>query len=313
MLHSNDLISGKTSGGIELLTIENDHLRVVIAPAGGGKIVSCFNKALQKEFLWTNKNVQLSVHNTGADYDSNFTGGIDELIPNDVPETIDSIDYPDHGELWTTSLSFTHSETEIRVEGLLALSSLFYSKTIRLDNDAPVVHLAYNIRNDSGKRRHFLWKLHAAVNIEAGDRLVTPANYGQVVDPEYSRFKRDLNSFHWPVIENTDASIIPEKNNSVDFFYLHDIPKGEMQLHLSGEQLFGYTYDNKIFPYQWWFASYGGFLDHYTAILEPCTNMPMSVNEAKEKGQSAMLEPGESLITAVQIFAGTKELYSSHE
>jgi hypothetical protein len=38
----------------------------------------------------------------GADYDSNFYGGIDELIPNDIPENIDGIDDPDHGELWTT-------------------------------------------------------------------------------------------------------------------------------------------------------------------------------------------------------------------
>ena len=37
-----------------------------------------------------------------------------------------------------------------------------------------------------------------------------------------------------------------------------------------------------------------------------CTNMPMSVNEAKEKGQCAVLAPGETLSTTVRIYAGEK-------
>ena len=52
-----------------------------------------------------NKDLPFSTHQPGTDYDSNFWGGIDELLPNDIDEKIDTIDYPDHGELWTTALS----------------------------------------------------------------------------------------------------------------------------------------------------------------------------------------------------------------
>jgi hypothetical protein len=79
----------------------------------------------------------------------------------------------------------------------------------------------------------------------------------------------------------------------------------------NGKDLFSYQYDQQVFPYQWWFASYGGFLGHYTAILEPCTNMPLSVNDALAKQQSASLLPGATLHTSVKIFAGEKKDYIS--
>ncbi|TKK70137.1 DUF5107 domain-containing protein [Ilyomonas limi] len=295
------------TNGIEMLTMETDHLAFSIVPALGGKIWSIYNKQLGKQFLWTNSNLPLQMQERGADYDSNFLGAIDELIPNDMTETIDSIDYPDHGELWTTPLQYFQTEDKITVHGHLALSGLHYSKTVYADANSPMLYMDYTIKNTTNEQRNFLWKLHAALRIEAGDQLLTNAQYGQVVDPTYSRFK-DTNPFIWPIVEDTNASIIPSKGNAIDFFYLYNIPAGEMQLLSNeGKHVFSYQCDIKVFPYQWYFASYGGFFDHYTAILEPCTNMPMSVNEAKEKRQCAVLAPGETLHTSVRIYAGEKQ------
>lgn len=297
------MITKNQINGIEVISMENNYLQIAVVPELGGKILSVFNRALQKEFLWMNKNLLLQKQPTGADYDSNFIGAIDELLPNDMPETIDGINYPDHGELWTTALDHEEKDNSIIVHGKLALSGLQYSKTISLLQDELTIQLDYSITNTTNAARHFLWKLHAALNIEAGDRLISNAKTGQVVDPAYSRFA-DTSPFNWSVIEGTDASLVPPENNTVDFFYLYDISKGEMKFISKNGHAFIYSYDEKIFPYQWYFASYGGFLNHYTAILEPCTNMPMSVNEAKEKKQCAVLQPGETLNTSVTIYAG---------
>jgi len=300
------MFSKTVTRGIEILTLETDHLTCSIIPALGGKIWSLYNKHLGKEFLWTNPNLPMQLQEPGVDYDANFLGAIDELIPNDMIESVDSIDYPDHGELWTTDLEYSHADNRITVSGLLALSGLHYTKTIFADPNSPAVYMDYAIKNTTNEPRHFLWKLHAALRIEAGDQLLTNAKYGQVVDPAYSRFK-DTAPFKWPVIEGTNASIVPPKGDAIDFFYLYDIPDGEMQLLSNGgKHVFNYQYDPKVFPYQWYFASYGGFFDHYTAVLEPCTNMPMSIHEAKEKGQCAVLAPGETLSTTVRIYAGEK-------
>ncbi len=147
-----------------------------------------YNKHLQKEFLWSNADLPLQMQERGADYDSNFLGAVDELIPNDMSETIDGIAYPDHGELWTTPLQYVHKEDTITVYGNLELSGLSYSKTIYTDADSPTLYMDYAIKNTTDSPRHFLWKLHAALRIEAGDQLLTPARHAQVVDPAYSRF-----------------------------------------------------------------------------------------------------------------------------
>lgn len=63
-------------------------------------------------------------------------------------------------------------------------------------------------------------------------------------------------------------------------------------------------FDTKTFPYAWLFASWGGFLGHYTIILEPCTAMPMSVNEAAAARQCSRLEPGQVMESKVSLYAG---------
>lgn len=297
----------------EIILLENDQLRLQVLPELGGKILSLFNISLQKEFLWTDPGQPLQRPESGADYDSNFIGGIDELLPNDIPETVDGIHYPDHGELWTTALKvLSITDTDIRLEGSLPLSGLKYCKTIRLEQGSPFVAIDYKISNASDSARHFLWKLHAALRLEEGDRIVSSARYGQVVDPAYSRFPQQEVSFKWPLVDAVDVSIVPAKTDAMDFFYLFDTATGEMKLENNQDHTcFAYLYDTAIFPYQWLFASYGGFLGHYTAILEPCTNMPIGLNDAIARKQSALLQPGQSIETTVKIFAGLTLNYPS--
>lgn len=290
----------------QLLSLENDLLKVVVAPDIGGRFISIYNKALNNEFLWHNPRLNLKRMSPGADYDSNFWGGIDELIPNDIPEKINGINYPDHGELWTASLDCTFDSDRITLTTILPLSKLFYKKVIRLYPRQPKIKLEYLIKNLSARDRFFLWKLHAALQIHPGDRLETGARKVRVVDPKFSRFV-GKDEMQWPVIDRFDASIIPPQNGTMDFFYLYDIPDGKMSMVSGGgKYYFSYFYDKKVFPYQWYFASYGQFHNHYVAILEPATAMPVSVNEAATLGQSSFLRPGEEIHTSVTIYAGEK-------
>lgn len=299
-------ISKNRKNKIEVLTGENDYLKFEIAPELGGKVISVYNKKLEKEFLWRNKELPLEVNQPGTEYDPNFWGGIDELIPNDIPETIDSIPYPDHGELWTTPLQYELLDNKISVFGKLKLSELYYEKTMFLDANSPLIFLEYKIKNLSKVEKHFLWKFHAALAIEEGDTMISDAQKARVVYPESSRFKNKKN-FSWPMIGNFDVSKVQPRNNTMDFFYLYEIQEAEMKMSSSkANHLFSYRYDKEVFPYQWYFASYGAFLDHYTAILEPASSMPVSVNEAKKLNQCSRLLPNEEIKTTVKIFAGAK-------
>ena len=146
--------------------------------------------------------------------------------------------------------------------------------------------------------------LRNAKRAREGDVIECPARQARIVDPAWSRFKV-TQPFAWPTIEGQCANVVPLKDGTMDFFYLYELTAGEMWWRRPSAGLkFGYQFDTSVFPYAWCFASYGGFLDHYTVILEPCTAMPVSVKEASEKRQCSRLEPGETLRSHVSLYAG---------
>jgi hypothetical protein len=256
------------------------------------------------DFFWRNHKLPLAPLPPGSPYDPNFYGGIDELLPNDIPEIVDGVPCPDHGELWTLPLEWRWDARRLELRGTLPLFGLEYARAMTLRIDSPCLDVTYRITNTIDQPRHFLWKLHAALSIEPGDVIECPARHGQVVDPAWSRF-RTLTPFAWPRLEGQPANVVPPPDGSVDFFYLFDLASGRVAWHRPRNGLqFTYQFDLKVFPYTWLFASYGGFDGHYTAILEPCTAMPISVREAAAKKQCSLLDPGQSLETLVSIWAG---------
>lgn len=291
--------------GCEVIDLENDQLRVRVAPGVGGRVVGLFNKSLKHEFLWKNPRLRLQRHPPGAEYDPNFYGGIDELLPNDMAETVDGLNLSDHGELWTAALDWRADESTLRLSGRMPVSGLQYERTMRLADDTPEVRFDYRITNSGDQRRRFLWKLHAAIAIIEGDCVVCPARTAKVVDPAWTRWQQ-REPFAWPNVDGGRADVIPPNNGTVDFLYLYDLNSGHLawQRPSAGLEL-GYSFDTAVFPFVWYFASYGGFDGHYTAVLEPCTSMPMSLNEAIGHGRCSELGPGQSLQTSVTLYAGS--------
>ena len=292
------------SDGVECVCVESTSLSVIVAPAVGGKIISLRHRPSGHEFLWRDEDRPLKCHAAGTEYDPNFHGGIDELLPNDLPETICGINLPDHGELWTASLDYRIEAGKLTVSGKLPLSGLEYRRTMALADDEPRIDLRYCITNTRDEPFPLLWKLHAALRISEGDRIVCPAVKAEAPDLDYSRW-HSSQPFDWPHVEGSRADTVPTKSDEMDFLYLYELREGRMGLeNRSTGMHFEYRFDLDVFPVCWLFASYGGFNNSYTAILEPCTTMPMSVNEARRHGVTALLQPGESLETEVRIHAG---------
>ena len=290
--------------GTPIIRIENRFLRVDVAPGVGGKVVNLVEKRSGHSFLWHNQNLRLERMPPGSEFDPNFYGGIDDLIPNDFPEYVDGIACPDHGELWTTALAHKTEGEVLHLEGLLPLTQLHYTKRISLRPDSPRIDLDYRVENRSGAARTFMWKLHAALNVEPGDSIICPARTARVGDLQWSRW-HTLEPFAWPVIEGNWVDQVPPADGTVDFFFLYDLEAGQVSWENAARGLrFGFEFDTAVFPYAWLFASYGGLLGYYTVVLEPCSGMPMSVNEAAALGQCSRLEPGDSITTRVTVYAG---------
>ena len=298
--------------GVPLTRLESDHLILDVAPSVGGRVVSLVHKPSGHEFLWRNPALPLRREPAGSEYDPNFYGGIDELLPNDIPEVIDGVNCPDHGELWTTPLACRCDAERLVVEGDLPRFGLHYEREMSLAGKEPRVDLTYRITNRTHQPRSSLWKLHAALAVQAGDLIDCPARRAQVVDLAWSRH-HTLEPFDWPIIQGQAANLVPPSDGTVDFFYLFDLRAGRIAWQRPDAGLeFAYEFEPRVFPYAWLFASYGGFNGHYTVVFEPCTAMPVSVNDAARKGQCSRLEPGQTLATQVTLHAGPASTAPCH-
>ena len=105
--------------GTPVIRLESEFLKVDIAPEVGGRVISVLNKKVGQEFLWRNEALSLKKLSPGSEYDPNFYGGIDELMPNDIAEVINGINCPDHGELWTTALEWQNTDRALKLSGRL--------------------------------------------------------------------------------------------------------------------------------------------------------------------------------------------------
>jgi len=88
-----------TLDGTPLVRLESDLLQLDIAPSVGGRGISLIYKPAGYQFLWRNQALKLERLEPFSEYDPNFYGGIDELLPNDIPEEVNGVDSPDNGEV----------------------------------------------------------------------------------------------------------------------------------------------------------------------------------------------------------------------
>ena len=183
-----EIVMGLQQDGSPIVRLQSEQLEVDVAPEVGGRIIGIRHRGSGYEFLWKNSRLPLELKPPGSEYDPNFYGGIDELLPNDIAETIDGVACPDHGELWTRRLDWWIDGQSLVLEGRLPLCGLTYERRMSLRADSPHVDFQYRLTNPTGTERHFLWKLHAALAVAEGDVIDCPAGQAQVVDPAYSRF-----------------------------------------------------------------------------------------------------------------------------
>lgn len=290
------MITHSSIDGISTVIIQNDRLEVEIAPSIGGRVIRLRHRANGREFLWRNHRLSLEQCAPGTEYDPNFYGGMDELLPTDIAETINGIASPDHGELWTLPLTAAVDGEVLTLRGRLPLFGLDYQRRLRLDQNQLICD--YRITNSTDTERQFLWKLHAALAVQPGDRIVCPAATARAADPAWSR-RKSTKPFSWPDSDGLDLSLVPVPDGSTEFLFLYDLAEGRMALAAQDGARLECRFDRAVFPCCWYFASHGAMDGAFTGVLEPCTNMPISVNEAAKSGFCSRLQPGETLETTV--------------
>ncbi len=300
--------------GFDAVVLENDTVRAVVLPSLGGRVWQLDDKIRGRQWIWHREGVPLAKVAAGAPYDDVWAGGWEELFPNDAADAHEGRTLPDHGEWWTYDWTIDKTtEGAAAVLRLCTTSSVVRAaceKEFRLDAGASSLSVTYRIRSNETVPFHFLFKQHFPVLLHPDCRLRLPGGLVDAVDPAFGTVLPGPGPYSWPhaVHEgqrvNLEA-VPPRESGQREFVYVADLPDGWCGVDDTrlGASL-RLDFDLKVFPFVWLFLSYGGWRDAYTAVLEPCTNMPKDLSEAVRRGQSASLMPAQQFTTTVTVTLG---------
>lgn len=295
--------------GLRAVVLENRRLRVVILPDAGAKIWQITHKPTDTALLWNNPRMPPARLPMNSRYDDVWSGGWDELFPNDEAMLLDGEAYPDHGEVWTAAWRAepfaTGEEVGVRLELVTPISAIRLAKTISLRRDSSRIAFRHTLSNRGAAPFHFLWKLHPAFAVTPRHRIDFPAMQVQLEPAFLGTLGAAPPVFEWPYakVDGTaiDLRCVPPAGaRQLYFFYGTQMQSGWCALTDTAKRLAcGLVFDQQVFPSCWLFASYGGWRHHHVAVLEPCTGYPLNFDAMRAQGRHRTLAPGESLTTDV--------------
>jgi hypothetical protein len=295
---------------VDAVVLENRLLRIVILPAAGGKIWQITYKPGDKNLLWNNPRIAPARLPLNARYDDLWSGGWDELFPNDEAAVIDGESYPDHGELWTgqwRAEPFSEAgEAGVHLRFVTPISSIEVEKTIRLRGGEARIEFEYRFSNRGQTDFQFLWKLHPAMAVSPQSRIDFPAMKLRLEPAFPGTLAGACEPADWPIIKTPTGEVdlrrvTPAHARQLYFFYGTEMKGNWCALTDTVEGVScGLQFDSAIFPCCWLFATYGGWRNYCVAVLEPCTGYPLNFEAMKAAGRHRTLAPGESLHTRVR-------------
>lgn len=301
--------SEPTLHGLRPIVLENDRLRIVVLPEAGAKIWQIRYKPFEADLLWNNPSMLPSRQPLHASYDDTWSGGWDELFPNDEPGNLQGLDLPDHGELWTgvwNSESLQLGDASgVHLRYTTLVSQFLVEKTLILRPQSATLEVAYRLTNHGTVTLPFLFKLHPAFAVSPHHRIDFPA----MTVVRETEFEGTLAGaprvFPWPNVPLGETALdlrqVPDPSSrALHFFYGTELSAGWCGV-TNQERRFAAAlrFDPKVFSSCWLFATHGGWRDLNVAVLEPATGFPLRIQSMIDEGRALSLAPGEKLETTV--------------
>ena len=286
---------------LRAVVIESEFLYVVVLPELGAKIWSIVYKPAGMDFLWHQPHLQPRALSGFANFDDNFFGGWDEIFPNDEPEIIRATNMPDHGELWTLSWNHEVNGDTLHLWTDTPLSQCRWDKWISILPDGMTMQVRYRMTNQGSHELPFLWKFHVAMAVSHEDSLDMDALQVVIQDFGKHRTGKAGTRYDWPYADHHDMRVIPPSTAQLaEYQFATSMKAGWCAItHMQDRVGFGLAWDLNVFPVCGTFASYGGWRNLNTVVLEPSTRYPQRVEQAALQGTHRFLQPGQTIETVV--------------
>ena len=302
---------GPALHGLRTIVIENGLVRIIVLPEAGAKVWQIHYKPLHADILWNHPELHPMRHPLHTSYDETWSGGWDELFPNDEAGELTGQSLPDHGELWTGSWqaeSFRCNDTVgVHLHFTTPISNFLAEKTLVLRSDSAVLEVNYKLTNQGSGAFPFLWKLHPAFAVSANHRIDFPP-MTVVLEPEFpGTLDGAPLTFPWPdrTVGDTmlDLRQVPDTSSrAVHFFYGTELASGWCGVTNRANKLAAaLQFNPEVFSSCWLFATHGGWRELNVAVLEPATGYPYKMQSMIDSGRARCLGPRENLETTVRL------------
>lgn len=286
-----------------MITLDNAEIQLIVRPDLGGRIDRILDHKTQKDWLWHPADYDDSQSRSlpvGASFDDHWTGGWDEMFPNDVAGAFRSYQLVDHGELWSQAWKVIESSRfSVKMAYQCQTVPVAVEKTIRLHETKAEATIAYLFQNQSSDTIPFLFKQHCAIAIQEGDEILLPDCLIEPAVLDFSKIIGQNKKTRFPKAFAADGQAIevqkipPRSSKLQEFYYSSELAIGECGINSDRSRLV-MSFDTADFPYVWMFQSYGGWHDRYVVVMEPATTIPYDLEIACQNGTAAQLQPQES-------------------
>ena len=314
--------------GIEMLSLENDVVKIVISLGKGADIVEFVHKATDIDFMWHSFNEQKNIthpptiSSEGGTFFDAYAGGWQELFPTyGESTTYDGSEIGIHGEAciypWECKVLLDSPEC-ICVE--LALRTIrtpyLLKKKLTLKAHSGRLEMEQSVTNLAATTQQFMWAHHPAFGYPFLDESVEIRLKGTpcVTVPEGTAI--DISPFDkettgkWPILQGrNDEYVDMSRAHAAEEklymeYYVSDLEEGIFELVNTrlgiGMRM---DWDLDTFKYLWIWVMYCGMEDYpwygraYTLGVEPWSTVPADYATAVADHTALVLEPGETRTT----------------
>jgi len=289
-------------GECRAIVIENESLRLSVLPELGAKIYEIVYKKTGRNVLWHNPRISPRPVPFGSRFDDVWSGGWDEIFPNDAESVVGSERYPDMGEAWSLEwecdLDLQADSVTLTTKVMTPISPVQIVRRLTLRSGESKFVCHYELRNLSSNEVKFLWKVHPAFEINDSCRIEIPAKTG-IVDGRYAG-NYSQTRYDWPLVRSKDGKevdigAVDPSRNDCTLHYLTGLGSGVARFIDRRNGLVStVSFDRHKMDNVWLFLAYGGWRGHYTAVIEPSTSYPFDLATAIRRGNCSRL-PGKGI------------------
>ena len=318
------------SYGINLVSLENELIKISIAAGKGADIIELVHKPSDTEYLWHSFQGMDAVHKVssiaparGAFLDV-YAGGWQELFPSyGSPANINGAHIGTHGEACIYPWDYTivaDSEDCISVSfSLRTLRSPFeLTKVFTLRRNSGTIEISQSVKNLSATGQSFMWGHHPAfgypfiddsVQLHLSGKPIVTVPQGAI--GQNCPFDTETTG-EFPILKDKQGNDIDmgkaySSDSHIYMEYLiNNLELGEYELinHNKGLGV-RMQWDAKLFPNLWVWGMYCGhetypwFGRAYTMAVEPWSCTVGNYEVARERGELIDIRPGEIIETKV--------------